>query len=106
MYQIHKCHPGEEPFQENKDGHGNDDDEREGEGGAVEAGIDAIAIAAHPGCNACCADTASTEEGSQNKDGAEFCNHLQLLEEGEISHLVLRAKCQEILNATLSDCEE
>ena len=107
MYQIHKCHLSEEPFEENEDGHRDGDDEREGEGGAIEAGVDPKAIAADPSCDACCADTASTEEGGQNKDGAEFCNHLQLLEEGEISHLVLLvAKCQEILNATLPDCEE
>ena len=81
MHKIHKCHLAEEPFEENKGGHGNGDDERDGEGSAIEAGIDAIPIAADPCCNACCADAASTEEGCQNKDWAEFCNHLQLLEE-------------------------
>ena len=80
MYQIHECHLGEEAFEENKDGDGNGDDEREGEGGAIETGIDAIAIAADPCCNACCADTAGTEEGCQNKDRAELCDQLQLLE--------------------------
>ena len=82
MYQIHKCHLSEEPFEENEDGHGDGDDEREGEGGAIEAGVDPKAIAADPSCDACCADTASTEEGGQNKEGAEFCNQLQLLDGG------------------------
>ena len=49
MYQIQECHLGEEEaFEENKDGHGNEEHEWEGEGGSVEAGIDAIPIAPDP----------------------------------------------------------
>ena len=82
------------------------EDKRNRKWSSIEAGVDAIAIAANSCCHRCGAETACTEEGGESEDWAELCDHLQLLPEWDVGHLVLLLEGEEVLDAGLADGEE
>ena len=81
LHQIAKGHLRQEPFEDDENDKRNDKDERNRKRSSIEAGIAAIAITANSCCYGCRAETACTEEGGENEDWAELCDHLQLLAE-------------------------